>query len=264
MHAHPPASPQSSSYARGTSTSSNSRFAIDRVVKPKLLDFEYALWQMRLLLSQGPKKIYRHASYRKQTKNQWARDDPTFCVLSCAFVAIVAIGYCFAYEKRGVGKAMWVVLSAVFFDYVGCGCAIATLYWYLANRYMRAKNSSSRGSGDSNSSVEWLFAFDVHCNSFVPLFVALYVGQLILSPLLAQRGFICALLSNLLYGLSLSYYHYCQFVGFNSLPFLERTEFLLYPVVGLVLLAIPLSLAQFNPTRWVLSWYFGSEVLNAL
>ena len=101
MHAHPPASPQSSSYARGTSGSNNSRFAIDRVVKPKLLDFEYALWQMRLLLSQGPKKIYRHASYRKQTKNQWARDDPTFCVLSCAFVAIVAIGYCFAYERRG-------------------------------------------------------------------------------------------------------------------------------------------------------------------
>jgi len=65
-----------------------------------------------------------------------------------------------------------------------------------------------------------------------------------------------------LYGLSLSYYHYCQFVGFNSLPFLERTEFLLYPVVGLVLLAIPLSLMQFNPTRWVLSWYFGAEVLK--
>jgi len=62
--------------------------------------------------------------------------------------------------------------------------------------------------------------------------------------------------------LSLSYYHYCQFVGFNSLPFLERTEFLLYPVVGLVLLAIPLSAMQFNPTRWVLSWYFGPDVLK--
>ena len=99
----------------------------------------------------------------------------------------------------------------------------------------------------SNNNVEWLFAFDVHCNSFVPLFVALYLGQLILSPLLSQRGFICALLSNILYGLSLSYYHYCQFVGFNSLPFLERTEFLLYPVVGLVLLAIPLSSDAVQP-----------------
>ena len=114
-----------------------------------------------------------------------------------------------------------------------------------------------------NNNVEWLFAFDVHCNSFVPLFVALYLGQLILSPLLSQRGFICALLSNILYGLSLSYYHYCQFVGFNSLPFLERTEFLLYPVVGLVLLAIPLSAMQFNPTRWVLSWYFGPVIFTS-
>ena len=160
-------------------------------------------------------------------------------------------------------------------DYVGrvfrlyrCGCAIATAYWFLANRFMttrtrRGGSKNSDGSSiSSNNNVEWLFAFDVHCNSFVPLFVALYLGQLILSPLLSQRGFICALLSNILYGLSLSYYHYCQFVGFNSLPFLERTEFLLYPVVGLVLLAIPLSAMQFNPTRWVLSWYFGAEVLK--
>ena len=246
----------------------STRLELKRIIKPKLLDFEYALWQMRLLLTHGPKKIYRHCEYRKQTKNQWARDDPTFCVLSCIFVAMCAIGYCFMYETRGIVRGMWVITSAVCFDYIGCGCAIATAYWFLANRFMTTRTrrggskNSDGGSISSNNNVEWLFAFDVHCNSFVPLFVALYLGQLILSPLLSQRGFICALLSNILYGLSLSYYHYCQFVGFNSLPFLERTEFLLYPVVGLVLLAIPLSAMQFNPTRWVLSWYFGAEALK--
>ena len=250
-----------------------------RVVMPKHMDVAYALWQMRVLALSGPKAVYRHATYRKQTKNQWGRDDPTFCVLTSLFVAACAIGYCAMYERRGVGKAVWVVLSAVCFDYIGCGCVIATAYWFLANRYMRVK-SSGRGRGstrhhagttttttttndnNNNNHVEWLFAFDVHCNSFVPLFVALYLGQLILSPLLVQRGFICALLSNILFCLSLSYYHYCQFVGFNSLPHLERTEYLLYPVVALVVLVIPLSVVQFNPTRWVLSWYFGSEVLQ--
>ena len=79
----------------------STRLELKRIIKPKLLDFEYALWQMRLLLTHGPKKIYRHCEYRKQTKNQWARDDPTFCVLSCIFVALCAIGYCFMYETRG-------------------------------------------------------------------------------------------------------------------------------------------------------------------
>ena len=269
----PPPNPFSST------TTNTINYNFRRVVMPKHMDVAYALWQMRVLALSGPKAVYRHATYRKQTKNQWGRDDPTFCVLTSLFVAASAIGYCAMYERRGVGKAAWVVLSAVCFDYIGCGCVIATAYWFLANRYMRVK-SSGRGRGstrhagttttttttttnnNNNNHVEWLFAFDVHCNSFVPLFVALYLGQLILSPLLVQRGFICALLSNILFCLSLSYYHYCQFVGFNSLPHLERTEYLLYPVVALVVLVIPLSVVQFNPTRWVLSWYFGSEVLQ--
>lgn len=37
---------------------------------------------------------YRHTSYHKQTKNQWARDDPAFVVLCCAFLALTAVAYC--------------------------------------------------------------------------------------------------------------------------------------------------------------------------
>jgi len=36
--------------------------------------------------------------------------------------------------------------------------------------------------------VEWLYAFDIHCNSFFPLFIMLYVVQLILSPILLANG----------------------------------------------------------------------------
>ena len=41
----------------------------------------------------NPKTVYRHTTYRKQTKNQWARDDPTFVVLSAIFVAVAALMY---------------------------------------------------------------------------------------------------------------------------------------------------------------------------
>ena len=37
---------------------------------------------------------YRHTAYHKQTKNQWARDDPAFVVLTSLLVAIAATAYC--------------------------------------------------------------------------------------------------------------------------------------------------------------------------
>lgn len=37
---------------------------------------------------------YRHTAYHKQTKNQWARDDPAFVVVCCVLVAIAAVAYC--------------------------------------------------------------------------------------------------------------------------------------------------------------------------
>ena len=127
-----------------------------------------------------------------------------------------------------------------------------------------------------------LYAFDVHCNSYFPLFLKLYGGpipkclgtemcspdlstsrhpiahavlQYFLCPLLLRPGFISTVLSNALYGVSLSYYHYTQFLGYSgaapctrriqdvpalnvliapraALPFLDRTEFFLYPIAG--------------------------------
>ena len=61
-----------------------------------------------------------------------------------------------------------------------------------------------------------MYAFDVHCNSYFPLFVLLYVVQFALCPVLLAGGFLPTVLSNLLYGAALSYYHYTQFLGYNG------------------------------------------------
>lgn len=47
-----------------------------------------------LQLCVSPKTAYRHTSYHKQTKNQWARDDPAFVVVLCMLVAAAASAYC--------------------------------------------------------------------------------------------------------------------------------------------------------------------------
>ncbi|CAL4124887.1 unnamed protein product, partial [Meganyctiphanes norvegica] len=53
-----------------------------RLLKFRQMDFEFAAWQM-MHLFYSPQKIYRNFQYRKQTKQQFARDDPAFVVLLC-------------------------------------------------------------------------------------------------------------------------------------------------------------------------------------
>lgn len=51
-----------------------------RLLHFRQMDFEFALWQM-LYLFTSPQRVYRNFHYRKQTKDQWARDDPAFLVV---------------------------------------------------------------------------------------------------------------------------------------------------------------------------------------
>jgi hypothetical protein len=56
----------------------------------------------------------------------------------------------------------------------------------------------------------------------LPCFVCFAVIQYFLSPLLIAHGFISTLLSNILYAVALSYYHYLNFLGYDGnfcLPF---------------------------------------------
>ncbi|OWK10618.1 UNC50, partial [Cervus elaphus hippelaphus] len=44
-----------------------------RLFRFRQMDFEFAAWQM-LYLFTSPQRVYRNFHYRKQTKDQWARD----------------------------------------------------------------------------------------------------------------------------------------------------------------------------------------------
>ena len=105
--------------------------------------------------------------------------------------------------------------------------------------------------------VEWLYSFDVHCDAFLPVYLGLYILQYLLLPLLLRPGWAAALISNTLYLLAFSAYHYLTFLGYSELPFLHHAERFLYPIglLGLAyLLLLPL---QFNCTVTVAYIYFG-------
>lgn len=224
-----------------------------RIVKYQQMDMEYTFWQM-LHLCTSPKVVYQQTKYHKQTKNQWARDDPAFVVICSFLLAVAASAFSAAYG-HGVGQASFTIASVVIMHFLLAGISLASICWFLSNHYLREEIAVHTHVVEQR--VEWLYAFDVHCNAYFPLFVVLYVLQYFLSPLLLAHGFMSTFLSNVLYFVALSYYHYLNFLGYDVLPFLERTTFFLYPIAILALL-LPISLLSgFNPTRFALGLYFG-------
>ncbi|CAN1192478.1 Protein unc-50 homolog [Linum perenne] len=207
-----------------------------------------------------------------ETKNQWARDDPAFVVICSLLLTVATLAYCAAYD-HSASHTVFVVLSVLFFHFLFSGVLLATACW--------------------------LYAFDVHCNSFFPMFVMLYVIHYFLSPLLVAHGFIPVLLSNLIFMVAASYYHYLNFLGYDGkpnfspllrllcprsfqnlrrsfistlittckmsttavLPFLERTTFFLYPI-GIVIVLSPIFiLSGFSPSRYFMNMYFSQKLI---
>ena len=74
-------------------------------------------------------QLYRYTSfyYRKQTKNQWARDDPAFAVTEATFVAIAALAYAIVFCPFQFWPYLWTVLYAVLIDWLLIGILIASI-----------------------------------------------------------------------------------------------------------------------------------------
>ncbi|TQD83034.1 hypothetical protein C1H46_031410 [Malus baccata] len=191
-----------------------------------------------------------------ETKNQWARDDPAFVVICSVLLAVATLAYCAAYD-HSAAHAVFVVISVLLFHFLFIGMLLATFCWFLTNSYLREEAPNSHVV---EQHVEWLYAFDVHCNSFFPMFVLLYVIHYFLSPILVAHGFLPVLLSNLIFMVATSYYHYLNFLGYDVLPFLERTTFFLYPISVVIVLSPILILSGFSPSRYFMNMYFSQRV----
>ncbi|GAB5586138.1 hypothetical protein Unana1_01038 [Umbelopsis nana] len=223
---------------------------LKRILRVPHMDFEFALWQMAYLLI-APRRVYRNIYYHKQTKNQWARDDPAFLVLMSILLcaSAVAWGLVYGHGFLGICKMM---LYMVFVDFILVGSFIASACWLLSNRFLRVTASHS-----IEQRVEWAYAFDVHCNAFFPVFLVLYVVQFFFIPILVRSSWISLLIGNTMYFLSFAWYAYGTFLGYNALPFLVHSELFLYPI-GIFFILWIVSLFGFNVSRTMLQAYFGS------
>mmetsp|Transcript_64007 Transcript_64007/g.152634 ORF Transcript_64007/g.152634 Transcript_64007/m.152634 type:complete len:246 (+) Transcript_64007:80-817(+) len=217
-----------------------------RMIQYAQMDIDYTFAQM-MYLCIAPRKVYQLTSYRKQTKNQWARDDPAFIVVLVFFLVVASVAYAVALGVLG-SSLFRVLFLFIGVHFVAVGLVVSTICWFIANSYLRVQSLHG-----VEQRMEWMYAFDIHCNAFFPLFLLLYVLQYLLLPYLIQSSFLAVLLGNSLYAIALGYYSYVSSLGYSTLPFLERTEVFLYPSCAMVPVIVLLTLARVNLTRLSLS-----------
>eukprot|EP00842_Homolaphlyctis_polyrhiza_P004587 jgi/Hompol1/5129/HPOL_004202-RA len=221
---------------RSSSVSGGFQSYFRRMFSFPQMDFDLALWQIAFLVI-SPKR------------NQWARDDPAFHLLIAIAMCVAAIAYGIAYGCTVVGT-LRLILYTVFAEFLGAGLIISTTTWFITNQYMLQQQLHA-----VEQSVEWMYAFDVHCNAFVPFFLVTYVFQFFLLRIVLADGFIYRLIANSIYLVALVYYWYITFLGYNALPFVKNSIVFLYPI-GVTVVVYLISLFTFNASKTIFELYF--------
>ncbi|XP_072143830.1 protein unc-50 homolog isoform X4 [Dermacentor andersoni] len=179
---------------------------------------------------------YRNFQYRKQTKDQFARDDPAFLVLLGLWLVASSVGFVLILHISFLGFLKF-LLWVIFIDCIGMGVLVATALWLISNKYLLKPTCRSED-------VEWGYAFDVHLNAFFPPLVVLHVFQLFFSRLLSHH--ISLLFGNTLWLIALGYYIYITFLGYSALPILKNTHIFLYPLALLLVCYIVTLVCNIN------------------
>ncbi|OMJ67049.1 hypothetical protein SteCoe_35892 [Stentor coeruleus] len=201
----------------------------------------------------SPHKLTKTTTMRKTIKHHWSRDDPAFAVMLIAGLGIASLAYAIALTNEGFYGLIKALFSSIVVHFLILGCAIAYINYRVIENHMIKEEIKYSGAG---SKVEWLYCFDVHCNSFLPVFLMCYVLQYFLLPVLLYENFISVLISALLNVSALSYYFYITSQGFSALPFLKNTEYFLVPIAGVFLIGIVAVIFRVNITKLIITLHF--------
>lgn len=225
------------------------------------MDLQSAFDQMKSLLCFSPsqtQKVYKLAYYRKQTKNHWARDDPAFLSLQLILLILSSISYAIAFQTDHIVlSSLNFIFHSIVVNFLGCGLVVATIGKSICNTYLTIQDNVTH----VRQCVEWLYAFDIHCNAFLPLFSLLYVVQFFFLPFILGVGLMPYIVSNTLFALAFIWYFYITHLGYRALPFLSKTEVFLFPIAVVLLIytfnmmIYPLGLGL-NASRLFAEFYF--------
>lgn len=235
-----------------------------RMYSWRQMDFDFAASQMVDLLLR-PSEVSKTTRIRKQIKNQWARDDPAFVLLLAGIILATTLAYAVCFQAWNPLHLLRLLVGGLVFEFLLCGAAIATALRVYVNAHMRIQRAHA-----VEQSVEWLYAFDVHCNALMAAFLLVAPAQYGLIPLVAvgapdaaaaaapaAPSLFATVLANTLWLAGLALYTYITFLGYSALPFIHRHERLFHPMGAALLLYLLLLLLNFNLSTFFLDLYFG-------
>ncbi|KAG5353426.1 hypothetical protein C0989_006944 [Termitomyces sp. Mn162] len=183
----------------------------------------------------------------------WWVNFPRVMIFFLRFFKVAAVAWAVVYSYN-IFDTLKLAFLMILRDYLFSGFIMATILWLVSNRMLLSPPSHTT---PADSQVEWAYAFDVHTNAFFPLYLALYLAQLFLLPIILKDNWVCLWVGNTLYLAAFAQYTYGVYLGLNALPFLIRSELLLSPLLPLFTAYI-ISLLGFNVAKGVLDVYFGS------
>ena len=82
---------------------------------------------------------------------------------------------------------------------------------FFANKFLKHSQVHA-----VEQNVEWAYAFDVHCNSFFPLYLITYVLHFFLLPILKMDNWFSLFIGNSMYLVAWIYYFYITFLGYHG------------------------------------------------
>ncbi|XP_076264628.1 unc50 RNA binding protein [Rhynchophorus ferrugineus] len=217
-----------------------------RLFKFQQMDFQFALWQMFYLIA-APQKLTRVFRARKNFKSQYARDDPAFLILFAGALTFTSIGFAIMLGYSFIQFLKFLMVE-IFLDCIGIGVVIATLLWYVTNKFLKPKNIPQ--------DVEWGFAFDIHLNAFFPPLILLHFVLLIFYNLfLHHEGALSVIFGNSFWLAAAIYYVYITFLGYHSMQILNKINLFLTPIPWLIVLYFITIYRGYNISSAVFTMY---------
>lgn len=110
-----------------------------------------------------------------------------------------------------------------------------------------------------STNIEYFYAFDVHCNSFVLLYCCVSSVQYIFLPMIDSNSFISIIISNTLYAAGIILYCLATTMGYTALPFIQKGIKLRKVLWGIVIFFAVLTLLGINLSKVFLGVYLSIE-----
>lgn len=214
---------------------------------------DYYLAYTNVIYCFKPKEINEIAKIRKHLKNKYARDDPGFLLLLIINLFISSISYSITFNHFNPFFIFNIFFIQSFVMLFTFGLCFAFINKVIIDKYFKSNDMSI----NKEQNVEYVYAFDIHCNAFVPMYFFCGIIPFFILPITkGYTSYIQVIISNCLQCVGVMYYCYVTFMGYFSLPFVRKNKYVTLAVWPILVFYIIVTIMKVNVYSTILHWFF--------